>query len=86
MTHKMTSSSLPAVVKQYTEEYEHQEGQWSKNAEQEQGVVGGDVPQSRVRQTETCETLQEMWLKIVVVTLHSSLYMCDYKTNNNSIF
>lgn len=38
----------PAVVEQHTEQDEHQQGQRAQDGEQEQGVVGGDVPQARV--------------------------------------
>lgn len=46
----------PAVVEQHTEQDEHQQGQRAQDGEQEQGVVGGDVPQARMRQTQSCKT------------------------------
>lgn len=49
----------PAVVEQHTEQDEHQQGQRAQDGEQEQGVVGGDVPQTGMRQTQSCKTNQE---------------------------
>lgn len=46
----------PAVVEQHTEQDEHQQGQRAQDGEQEQGVVGGDVPQTWMRQTQSCKT------------------------------
>lgn len=46
----------PAVVEQHTEQDEHQQGQRAQDGEQEQGVVGGDVPQAWMRQTQSCRT------------------------------
>lgn len=47
----------PAVVEQHTEQDEHQQGQRAQDGEQEQGVVGSDVPQTRVRQTQSWKTV-----------------------------
>lgn len=41
----------PAVVEQHTEQDEHQQGQRSQDGEQEQSVVGGDIPQAWMRHT-----------------------------------
>ena len=49
--------STPAVVQQHAEQDEHQQHQGAQDAEQEQGVVGADVPQARVPQeTKPCNT------------------------------
>lgn len=51
----MSTCSTPAVVEQHTEQDEHQQSQRAQDGEQEQGVVGGDVPQARVTpQTHAC--------------------------------
>ncbi len=61
----------PAVVEQHTEQDEHQQSQRAQDGEQEQGVVGGDVPQAWMRQTQSCKTIHGRKMS----TNHSELHL-----------
>lgn len=55
-----SSAPPPAVVEQHTEQDEHQQSQRAQDGKQEQGVVGGDVPQAWMGQTQSCGTKQPL--------------------------
>ena len=52
----------PAVVEQHTQQYEDKQSHGAQDAEQEKGVIGGDIPQAMVTQAHAWKTNQTLFV------------------------